>query len=196
MKWEKILHIFINKKHKQINFQLDTILFSEKNLFSHTKGHHLNIQHRYSIFHIYSQNEEKREFSPFVTSNVRRKAPRPHNIKPEKEIERQIERETFRDVRESPVSPRVICTLETERACRVPSSSRLPQSRDQILTKHDRQRFLRHEMMAFLRDISKSVIQYLNRSMKSKVILFPLYFIYSRNSKFSLSALLDNLSFS
>lgn len=51
-------------------------------------------------------------------------------------------------------------------------------------------------MMAFLRDISKSVIQYLNLSMKSKAILFSLYFIYSRNSKFSLSALLDNLSFS
>lgn len=109
---------------KQINFQLDTILSSEKNLFSQAKGHHLNIRRRYSIFHIYSQNEEKWEFSPFVTSNVRRKAP--HNIKPEREREREM----FRDVRESPVSPHVICTPETERACRVPSSSRLPQSRD------------------------------------------------------------------
>lgn len=71
---------------KQINFQLDTILSSEKNLFSRAKGHHLNIRRRYSIFHIYSQNEEKWEFSPFVTSNVRRKAP--HNIKPEREREK------------------------------------------------------------------------------------------------------------
>lgn len=73
---------------KQINFQLDTILSSEKNLFSRAKGHHLNIRRRYSIFHIYSQNEEKWEFSPFVTSNVRRKAP--HNIKPERERERNV----------------------------------------------------------------------------------------------------------
>lgn len=52
-------------------------------------------------------------------------------------------------------------------------------------------------MMAFLRDISRSIIQYLNHSMKSVTsIVFSFFILFIHESRFSLSALFDDLSFS
>ena len=85
---EKVRSQKERERCKQINFQPDTILFSERNLFSQ-KGRHLNIRHRYSIFHIYSQNEEKWEFSLRLWHQTSAKR---HNIKPEREREREREK--------------------------------------------------------------------------------------------------------